>query len=248
MVVLMPSYFIRVMDPNSSLGKICLGENIVKISSDKVEGSGDWDSPKYQDTANSGGKKETKAMVFLKMDTEEVSDRFVASCVVCNTPKYVSQRNGGDGSDDDDEGSGDPWWRGCGGGDGACGGVDVAMVVAVGDDGDGAWGAWFSGSGRSSGEKQFWTWPENSPENFSGGRNPEVGVGRKRWERWRDGVSKVVMEIGRIVVLESRHLLHFGGWFQVFLRSLEKGLKKTRGGRNGISEEDKMLIGNKEDE
>ncbi|GKA69295.1 hypothetical protein Tco_0775359, partial [Tanacetum coccineum] len=30
------------------------------------------------------------------------------------------------------------------------GGVDVAMVVAAGDDGDGAWGAWFSGSGRSS--------------------------------------------------------------------------------------------------
>ncbi|GJX13091.1 ribonuclease H-like domain-containing protein [Tanacetum coccineum] len=40
------------------------------------------------------------------------------------------------------------------------GDVDVAMVVAAGDDGDGVWGAWFSGLGRSSGEKQFWTWPE----------------------------------------------------------------------------------------
>nr|GEW10987.1 hypothetical protein [Tanacetum cinerariifolium] len=59
------------MDPNSSLRKICLGENVVEILSDKVEGSGDWDSPEYQDTANSRVKKETKAMAFHKIDTEE---------------------------------------------------------------------------------------------------------------------------------------------------------------------------------
>ncbi|GJV96979.1 hypothetical protein Tco_1548556 [Tanacetum coccineum] len=46
------------LDPNSSLGKICLGKDVVVISSDKVEGSGDWNSPKFQDTANSGQKKE----------------------------------------------------------------------------------------------------------------------------------------------------------------------------------------------
>ncbi|GKD30926.1 hypothetical protein Tco_1241704 [Tanacetum coccineum] len=40
------------MDPNSSLGKICLGENVVEISSDKIEGSVDWNSPEFQDTAN----------------------------------------------------------------------------------------------------------------------------------------------------------------------------------------------------
>ncbi|GJV35455.1 hypothetical protein Tco_1407932 [Tanacetum coccineum] len=37
----------RVMDPNSSLGKICLGENVVEISSDKIEGSGDWNSLEF---------------------------------------------------------------------------------------------------------------------------------------------------------------------------------------------------------
>ncbi|GJX90584.1 hypothetical protein Tco_0343910 [Tanacetum coccineum] len=68
----------RVMDPNSSLGKICLGEDVVVISSDKVEGSGDWNSLKFQDTANSRKKKERKAMAFYQMETEEVSDRFVA--------------------------------------------------------------------------------------------------------------------------------------------------------------------------
>ncbi|GJS81617.1 hypothetical protein Tco_0748158 [Tanacetum coccineum] len=82
MVVLMLSYSIKVMDPNSSLGKICLGENVVEISSDKVEGSRDWNSPEFQDTANIGQKKETKAMAFYQMDTEEVSDRFVAPCFV----------------------------------------------------------------------------------------------------------------------------------------------------------------------
>ncbi|GJT69355.1 hypothetical protein Tco_1028641, partial [Tanacetum coccineum] len=50
------------MDLNSSLGKICLGEDVVVISSDKVEGSGDWNSLEFQDTANNGQKKETKDM------------------------------------------------------------------------------------------------------------------------------------------------------------------------------------------
>ncbi|GKB26772.1 hypothetical protein Tco_0866173 [Tanacetum coccineum] len=76
------------MDPNSSLGKICLGEDVVVISSDKVEGSGDWNSPEFQDTANSGQKKETKAMVFYQMETEEVSDRFVAPCFVNGLEAY----------------------------------------------------------------------------------------------------------------------------------------------------------------
>ncbi|GJY65157.1 hypothetical protein Tco_0466617 [Tanacetum coccineum] len=90
MVVLMLSYSIRVMDPNLSLGKICLGENIVVISSDKVEG---LDSPEFQDIANSGQKKETKAMVFYQMDTEEVSDRFVAPCFINGLEAYDGDIN-----------------------------------------------------------------------------------------------------------------------------------------------------------
>ncbi|GJW02716.1 hypothetical protein Tco_1085360 [Tanacetum coccineum] len=79
------------MDLNLSLGKICLGENVVEISSDKVEGSGDSDSPEYQDTANSGGKKEIKAMVFHKMNTEEVSDKFLAPCFVKRGNKVIKK-------------------------------------------------------------------------------------------------------------------------------------------------------------
>ncbi|GJZ34921.1 hypothetical protein Tco_0580738 [Tanacetum coccineum] len=54
------------MDPNSSLGKICLGENIVEISSDKVEGSGDWNSPEFQDTANNGQKRKRGYDLFIR--------------------------------------------------------------------------------------------------------------------------------------------------------------------------------------
>ncbi|GJU77166.1 hypothetical protein Tco_1274236 [Tanacetum coccineum] len=90
MFVLMLSHSIRVMDPNSSLGKICLGEDVVVISSDKVEGSGDWNSLEFQDTANSGQKK---GMVFYQMDTEEISDRFVALCFVNGLEAYDGEIN-----------------------------------------------------------------------------------------------------------------------------------------------------------
>ncbi|GJZ61566.1 hypothetical protein Tco_0617703 [Tanacetum coccineum] len=49
-----------------------------KISSEKAEGHRDWNSSEYEDTINSGGKKEMKALIFHKMDTEEISDRYVA--------------------------------------------------------------------------------------------------------------------------------------------------------------------------
>ncbi|GJX22618.1 hypothetical protein Tco_0227063 [Tanacetum coccineum] len=79
------------MDPNSSLGKIFLGEDVVVISSDKIEGSRDWNSPEFQDTATSGQKKETKAIIFDQMDTEEVSDRFVALCFVNGLEAYYGE-------------------------------------------------------------------------------------------------------------------------------------------------------------
>ncbi|GJU68221.1 hypothetical protein Tco_1254480 [Tanacetum coccineum] len=81
------------MDPNSSLGKIYLGENVVEISSDKVRGSRDWNSLEFQDTTNSGQKKETKAIFFHQMDTEEVSDRFMAPCFVNGLEAYDGEIN-----------------------------------------------------------------------------------------------------------------------------------------------------------
>ncbi|GJS48975.1 hypothetical protein Tco_0599096 [Tanacetum coccineum] len=78
------------MDPNSSLGKICLGEDVVVISSDKIEGSGDWNSSEFQDTTNNGQKK---AMVFYQIDTEEVIDRFMAPFFVNGLEAYDGEIN-----------------------------------------------------------------------------------------------------------------------------------------------------------
>nr|GEX49234.1 retrotransposon Orf1 [Tanacetum cinerariifolium] len=49
-----------------------VGDDVVIISSDKVEGSGDWNSPECQDTAGSKGKKVVNALSFYKMETDEI--------------------------------------------------------------------------------------------------------------------------------------------------------------------------------
>nr|GEW61252.1 hypothetical protein [Tanacetum cinerariifolium] len=44
-------------------------DDVIVISSEKVEGFGDWNSLEFQDTAKSGQKKDTKAMVFYQIET-----------------------------------------------------------------------------------------------------------------------------------------------------------------------------------
>nr|GEW55842.1 hypothetical protein [Tanacetum cinerariifolium] len=63
------------------------------MSSDKGKGHRDWNSPEFHDTTNSGGKKEIKAMVFQKMETEDISDRFVAPCFVSGLEAYDEEIN-----------------------------------------------------------------------------------------------------------------------------------------------------------
>ncbi|GKC06718.1 hypothetical protein Tco_0998328 [Tanacetum coccineum] len=73
-----------------------LNKEIINIKESKdhpletVIGSGDWNSLKFQDTANSAQKKETNAM--YQIDTEEVSDRFVAPCFVNGLEAYDVKR------------------------------------------------------------------------------------------------------------------------------------------------------------
>ncbi|GJV56267.1 hypothetical protein Tco_1457272 [Tanacetum coccineum] len=93
MAVLMLCYFIRIMDPTSSLGRICLGENFYGSSSEKVEGHGDWNAPEYTDTTGSKEKKVTKALSFYKMETNEVSERYIAPCFVNGLEAYDGEIN-----------------------------------------------------------------------------------------------------------------------------------------------------------
>ncbi|GKB29258.1 hypothetical protein Tco_0868659 [Tanacetum coccineum] len=81
------------MDPNLSLEKICLGDNVIEISSDKIEGSGDWNSPEYQDTAGSKGKKVMNALSFYRMETDEISEQYIAPCFVNGLESYDGEVN-----------------------------------------------------------------------------------------------------------------------------------------------------------
>ncbi|GKE84113.1 hypothetical protein Tco_1557855 [Tanacetum coccineum] len=81
------------MDPNLSLRKICLGDNVIVISSDKVKGSGDWNSPKYQDTAVSKGKKVMNACSFYRMETDKISERYIAPCFVNGLEAFNGEIN-----------------------------------------------------------------------------------------------------------------------------------------------------------
>nr|GEW92890.1 hypothetical protein [Tanacetum cinerariifolium] len=76
------------MDPNPSLRKICLGDDVIVISSNRKEGSGDWNSPEYQDTAGSKGKNVINALNFYKTEIYEVSERYIASCFVNGLEAY----------------------------------------------------------------------------------------------------------------------------------------------------------------
>ncbi|GJX47116.1 hypothetical protein Tco_0272306 [Tanacetum coccineum] len=70
------------MDPNSSLENICLGDDVIVISSDKVEGSGDWNSSEYQDTSISKGNKVVNVLSFYRIEMDEISERYIAPCFV----------------------------------------------------------------------------------------------------------------------------------------------------------------------
>ncbi|GJY01839.1 hypothetical protein Tco_0359991 [Tanacetum coccineum] len=89
----MLSYSIRIVNPNSSLGKICLGDEVIVIWSDKIKGSGDWNSPEYQDTAGSKGKKVMNAISFYMMETDEISERYIAPCFVNGLEAYDGEIN-----------------------------------------------------------------------------------------------------------------------------------------------------------
>ncbi|GJZ05855.1 hypothetical protein Tco_0539648 [Tanacetum coccineum] len=76
------------MDPNTSIGRLCLGENDRISLNDKIMSEGNWEGPKYQDTTDSGRKKEVKAFTFHRMETEEVSERYITSCIVEGLDAY----------------------------------------------------------------------------------------------------------------------------------------------------------------
>ncbi|GJY76409.1 ribonuclease H-like domain-containing protein [Tanacetum coccineum] len=73
---------------------MCLGGNVIEISSDKIEGSGDWNSSEYQYMAGSKGKKFMNALSFYsKIETDEISERYIAPCFVNGLEAYDGEIN-----------------------------------------------------------------------------------------------------------------------------------------------------------
>ncbi|GKA71065.1 DNA-directed DNA polymerase, partial [Tanacetum coccineum] len=80
---------------DSSMGKMCLEKDVIEISSNRNEGSGDWDSPEYKDTAGSGEKKNLKLWSFTKYgeinlkknDNLISNDYAVKLCLECEVRK-----------------------------------------------------------------------------------------------------------------------------------------------------------------
>ncbi|GJT07204.1 diacylglycerol kinase 4-like protein [Tanacetum coccineum] len=81
------------MDPHTSLGCLCMGEQHGISLNDRFESEGQWEGPEYEDTSDSGKKKETKAFTFYQMETKEVSERYITPCFVSGLHAYDGETN-----------------------------------------------------------------------------------------------------------------------------------------------------------
>ncbi|GJR58044.1 hypothetical protein Tco_1500206 [Tanacetum coccineum] len=66
---------------------------MIEFSSDKVERLGDWNSLEYQDTTISIGKKVMNALNFYRMETDEISERYIAPCFVNSLEAFDGEVN-----------------------------------------------------------------------------------------------------------------------------------------------------------
>ncbi|GJX17973.1 hypothetical protein Tco_0218805 [Tanacetum coccineum] len=60
---------------------------------EELVSNGEWDTPEYNDTADSGKKKEAKAFTFYRMEMEDVNERYDAPCFVNGLEAYDGEIN-----------------------------------------------------------------------------------------------------------------------------------------------------------
>ncbi|GJT95692.1 retrovirus-related pol polyprotein from transposon TNT 1-94 [Tanacetum coccineum] len=82
-----------VMDPNTSIGRLCLGENERIALNNGVKSEGEWYASEYSYTANSGKKKEIQSFTFYRMETEEISEQYITPCFVDGLHAYNGEIN-----------------------------------------------------------------------------------------------------------------------------------------------------------
>ncbi|GKD18731.1 hypothetical protein Tco_1207889, partial [Tanacetum coccineum] len=81
------------MDPNNSIGRLCLGENDRVLLNNGIESEGDWDTFEYRDTTDSGRKKEIKSYTFYRMETKEASERYITPCFLEGLEAYDGEND-----------------------------------------------------------------------------------------------------------------------------------------------------------
>ncbi|GJZ09568.1 hypothetical protein Tco_0543851 [Tanacetum coccineum] len=64
------------------------GEGDRVLPNNKIKSEGNWDGSKYQDTADRRKRKEVKAFIFLRMETEEVCEWYITPCFVEGLDAY----------------------------------------------------------------------------------------------------------------------------------------------------------------
>ncbi|GJX60468.1 hypothetical protein Tco_0291858 [Tanacetum coccineum] len=81
------------MDPNSSIGRLCLGKDDQVSLNDGIESTGEWDTPNQCNTTNGKGKKELKEFTYYRMETEEKSERYITPCFINGLEVYDGEIN-----------------------------------------------------------------------------------------------------------------------------------------------------------
>ncbi|GKB83626.1 hypothetical protein Tco_0950521, partial [Tanacetum coccineum] len=82
-----------IMDPNTSIGRLCLGVDDHVSLNDGFESEGQWEGLEYHDTTESGRKKETKAFTFYRMETEEIGEQYITLCFMDGLHAYDGEIN-----------------------------------------------------------------------------------------------------------------------------------------------------------
>nr|GEY52936.1 hypothetical protein [Tanacetum cinerariifolium] len=92
---LMLCYVKIKIDPHTSLGRLCVIEQHGISLNNRIESKGQWEGPEYQDTADSGKKKETKAFTFYLMETEEYEKNMISNEFVVKLCLNYEEKDGG---------------------------------------------------------------------------------------------------------------------------------------------------------
>ncbi|GKB66450.1 hypothetical protein Tco_0927862 [Tanacetum coccineum] len=79
------------MDPNTSIGRLCLGENNQGLVAEGIENKEQWEGPEFQDTTSSGQDKEAKVFTFYRM--EEKGERYFTPCYMGGLHAYDGEIN-----------------------------------------------------------------------------------------------------------------------------------------------------------